>query len=137
MSKRILALVSEPISDEALTSAIGGDARDAEVMVVAPALTSRTRLVMSDVDGSIERAEEVAEESVERLEEAGVSATGDTGEPEPIQALEDALATFPADEVVLFTHPSGSRNWQEEGVVEEAEQRFDIPVRHLLIDSPG
>ena len=137
MSKRILALVSEPISDEALVSAIGGDAGDAEVMVVAPALTSRTRLVMSDVDGAIERAEQVAEESVERLEEAGIPATGDTGEPEPIQALEDALATFPADEVVLFTHPGGSRNWQEEGVVEEAEQRFDIPVRHLLIDSPG
>ncbi len=137
MSKRILALVSEPISDEALASAIGGDARDAEVMVVAPALTSRTRLVMSDVDGSIERAEEVAQESVERLEEAGIAASGDTGEPEPIQALEDALATFPADELVLFTHPNGSRNWQEEGVVEDAERRFDIPVRHLLIDPPG
>ena len=137
MSKRILALVSEPISDEALASAIGGDPRDAEVMVVAPALTSRMRLVMSDVDGSIERAEEVAQESVERLEEAGIAASGDTGEPEPIQALEDALATFPADELVLFTHPNGSRNWQEEGVVEDAEQRFDIPVRHLLIDPPG
>jgi nucleotide-binding universal stress UspA family protein len=136
MSKRILALVSEPISHEALASAIGDDARGAEVMVVAPALTSRTRLLMSDVDGSIERAEQVAQESVERLEEAGISASGDTGEPEPLLALEDALATFPADEVVLFTHPSGSRNWQEEGVVEEAEQRFDIPVRHLLVDPP-
>ncbi len=137
MPKRILALVSEPISDDALTSAIGPDARDAEVMVVAPALTSRTRLLMSDVDGAIDRAEEVARESVERLEEADVAAIGDTGEPDPIQALGDALATFPADEVVLFTHPEGSRNWHEEGVVEEAEAKFDIPVRHLLIENAG
>lgn len=136
MPTRILALVSEPVSDNALASAIGHDAaQTAEVMVVAPALTSRTRLLFSDMDEAIERAEDVATESVERLEEGGVDAMGDTGEPEPLQAIEDALATFPADELVLFTHPDGSHNWQEEGLVEEAERRFGKPVRHVLIDA--
>lgn len=136
MPKRILALVSEPVSDQALASAIGEDtAQTAEVMVVAPALTSRTRLLFSDMDAAIERAEDVAAESVERLEEGGIDAVGDTGEPEPLQAIEDALATFPADELVLFTHPEGSRNWQEEGLVEEAEERFGKPVRHVVIEA--
>jgi hypothetical protein len=34
----------------------------------------------------------------------------------------------------LFTHSQGRRNWLEEGVVEEAKERFDVPVRHLVVD---
>lgn len=133
-TKRILALVSEPVSERDLAGAIGSEAaHDAEVLVVAPALTSRTRFLFSDVDAAIERAEKVASETVEQLEESGVDAAGDTGEPDPLQALEDALRTFPADELVLFTHAEGSRNWQEEGIVEEAEQRFEQPVRHVVL----
>ena len=39
MAKKILALVSEPVSADVLRTAVGGvDANDAEVLVVAPAL---------------------------------------------------------------------------------------------------
>lgn len=50
-------------------------------------------------------------------------------------AIQDALATFPADEIVLVTHPEGEENWLEEGVVSDARERFaDRPVRHLVVD---
>jgi hypothetical protein len=84
------------------------------VLVVAPALNSRTRFWISDPDPAIERAEEVQEETVERMDEEGIDAAGDTGESDPLLAVEDALATFPADEIVLFTHAGGARNWLEE-----------------------
>lgn len=131
MPSRILALASEPISAGALRSALGEDAGDAEVLVVAPALMSRKRFLLADPDPGIERAEEVKQESVERLEEEGVTATGETGESDPLVAIQDALATFDADEIVVFSHPEGRRNWREEGVVEEAERRFDLPIRHI------
>ncbi len=133
MGRKILALVSEPISGDALKQAIGAEeAEEAEVLVVAPALNeSKVRFWASDPDGSIERAEQVAEETVERMDEEGVDAAGDTGESDPLLALQDALATFAADEIVLCTRPGGERNWLEEGVVEEARARFDTPVRHL------
>jgi hypothetical protein len=134
MPSRILALASEPISADALRSALGEDAGDAEVLVVAPALMSRRRFILSDPDPAIARAEEVQEETVERLSEEGIDAAGDTGEADPLLALEDALATFEADEIVLFTHAQGKRNWLEEGVVEQAEARFRQPVRHLVIE---
>jgi hypothetical protein len=135
MAKKILALVSEPVSADALRTAIGeGPARDAEVLVVAPALMSRRRFILSDPDPAIARAEEVQEETVERLSEEGVDAAGDTGDADPLLALEDALATYEADEIVLFTHAQGKRNWLEEGVVEQAEARFRQPVRHLVIE---
>ena len=135
MSKKILALTSEPISDAALKSAVGEEvAEEAEVLVVAPALNSKLRFWVSDDDGAIERAEDVQEESVERLGEAGIDAAGDTGESDPLLALQDALTTYPADEIVLFTHPAGRHNWLEEGIVEEAERRFAAPVRHLVVE---
>lgn len=131
MPTRILALASEPISADALRAALGGDAPDAEVLVVAPALMSRRRFLLADPDPAIERAGEVQVESVERLEEEGVTATGETGESDPLVAIQDALATFDADEIVIFSHPEGHQNWREEGVVEQAERRFNLPVRHL------
>lgn len=135
MGKRILAIVSEPVSADALKSAVGDDAADAEVLVIAPALQSKRRFFLGDPDPAIERAEEVKEETVERLGEEGVDAAGDTGESDPLLAIQDALATFEADEIVLFTHPGGERNWLEDGLVEEAKQRFDPPVRHLVVES--
>ncbi len=131
MPTRILALASEPISADALRAALGEDAHDAEVLVVAPALLSRKRFLLADPDPGIEHAEEVKQESVERLEEAGVTVTGEAGESDPVLAIQDALATFDADQIVVFSHPEGSRNWREEGVVEEAERRFPLPVRHI------
>jgi hypothetical protein len=135
MPKKILALVSEPISADALRSAVGAEsADDAEVLVVAPALNSRKRFFLADPDPAIERADAVQEETVERLDEEGIDAAGDTGEEDPLLALQDALTTFEADEVVLFTHSGGDKNWLEEGLVDEAKGRFDVPVRHLVIE---
>ena len=133
MSKKILALTAEPISGEALKSVTEAD--DAEVLVVAPALNTKTRFWLSDPDPAIERAEDVAAETEERMEEEGVDAVGETGESDPLLAIQDALATFPADEIVLVTHPEAGRNWLEDGVVSGARERFgDRPVRHLVID---
>jgi hypothetical protein len=134
MGQKILALVAEPISGEALESALGPEVREAEVMIVAPATTSRFRWLMGDTDAAIERAEAVQEETVERLGEDGVDAAGDTGESDPLLALQDVLQTFPADQVVLFTHSGGKRNWLEEGVVDQARERFDVPVTHMTVD---
>jgi hypothetical protein len=82
-----------------------------------------------------ERAEEVQEETVDRMVQEGVDAAGDTGESDPLLAIQDALETFPADEIVLFTHAAGEVNWLEEGVVEEARERFEVPVAHLIVES--
>jgi hypothetical protein len=136
MAKKILALVSEPVSGEALKSAVGRErAEAAEVLVVAPALGTRRHFLLSDVDGAIERADQVQEETVERMEEEGVDAAGDTGESDPLLAIQDALQTFPADEIVLFTHPGGAQNWAEEGLAEEARSRFGKPVEQLVVES--
>lgn len=130
--KKIIALAAEPIAPDVLRSAVGDGVDESEVLVVAPALNSKLRFWVSDPDPAINRAEDVAKESVERLEEEGVQAHGEPGESDPMQALQDALATFDAEDIVLVTHPGGEQNWLEEGVVDEVRERYaDRNVRHL------
>ena len=127
---KVLAVVAEPIDAPTLRAALGdGDAADdAEVMVVSPALDrSPLRFWMSDVDDAIARAQDVQEETVERLEEEGIDAAGDTGEADPMVAIEDALQTFPADRIVIFSHPGDERAYREEAL-DEAGRRFGVPV---------
>ena len=128
---KLLVLTAEPISADILREAAGDEADDAEVMVVSPALTgSPLRFWVSDADDAIAHAGETAEETVERLDEEGIDAAGDTGESDPMQALEDALASYDADRIVIFTHPDDERDYLEDGFVEEAEQRLGLPVIH-------
>lgn len=63
------------MTGEQLRSAIGEAAANAEVLVVAPALISRTRWVFADPDPAINRAEAVQEETVHQLDEDGVTIT--------------------------------------------------------------
>jgi hypothetical protein len=125
---KILVLTSEPVDAQMVRGAVGEEAEGAEVLVVSPALSdSPVAFWVSDTDEAIAKAGSVAEETVERLEEAGIDAAGDTGESEPLQAVEDALATFPADRIVVFSHPEGESAYREEDLA-EAEQRFGVPV---------
>jgi hypothetical protein len=127
---KVLVLTAEPISADVLRDAVGAEeAQDAEVLVVSPALQdSGLRFWVSDADDAIARAEDVWTETVERLEEEGVDAAGDTGEADPLVAIQDSLATFPADRIVIVSHPEGERALFEDDVVPKASDRFGVPV---------
>lgn len=133
---KVLVLTSEPISAQQLRDALPGEFKpeDAEVMVVAPALQeSGIRFWMSDADEAIARAEEVRRQTVERLGQEGVPASGDTGESDPAQAIQDALQTFPAERIVLFTHGGEERDYREDFEAGDIEDRFGLPVDHARL----
>ena len=127
---KLLVITSEPITADHLRAVVGTDeTEDAEVLVIAPALhESALRFWVSDADEAIARAQTVQQESIEHLDEEGVSATGDTGESEPIAAIADSLQTFPADRIVLFLHPESDQAYREGVSAEELEERFGLPV---------
>jgi nucleotide-binding universal stress UspA family protein len=105
-----------------------------QVLVVAPALNTPLRHWMSDEDNAREAARRRVEASVARLREAGINARGEVGDSDPLQAIEDGLRTFGADEVIISTHPEGRSNWLERGVVTGARERFAVPITHVVVD---
>ncbi|MBV9820498.1 MAG: hypothetical protein JOZ07_19385 [Solirubrobacterales bacterium] len=128
---KLLVLTSEPITADQLRDVLpdGTEPQDAEVMVVAPALHKNAlRFWVSDADDAIERADEVRRQSVEQLGDEGVSAAADTGESDPEDAVEDALKTFAADHIVVFTHAASEQRYREDVDSGELRERFGIPV---------
>jgi GABA permease len=138
-TRRILVVANETVGGAELLELLGRKAEGVreEMRIVCPALNSRVRTWTSDEDGARAAAQERLGESLARLREAGVSARGEIGDGDPLQALEDALREFPADEIVVSTHPPGRSHWLEQGVVEQARLRFDVPVTHVVVDLAG
>ena len=55
------------------------------------------------------------------------------GESDPAQAIQDALATFAADQILIFSHPEGDRDYREDEALAAGEKRWNVPVTHALI----
>src|SRR5438270_3107412 len=135
---KLLVVTSEPISAAQLREALpdGIDAAQAEVTVVAPALQeSGLRFWLSDADEAIAKAQDVRSETVERLGSEGVPASGDTGESDPLTAIQDALQSFAADRIILFTHGGDEQRYREDLDANEIEQRFGVPVDHAQLSA--
>jgi nucleotide-binding universal stress UspA family protein len=134
--QRILVIANETVGGEALRERIeqeGGDRRT-QVLVVCPALNTPLRHWASDEDPARAEAQRRLDSSLARLEEAGIRARGEIGDGDPLQAMEDALRTFGADEIIISTHPEGRSNWLERGVVTSARERFAVPIHHVVVD---
>jgi len=135
---RVLVIANETLHGHGLRAEIRrmshGVAED--VLVVCPALNTRVRTWTSDEDGAREAAAARLDAALEALRDAGLSVRGEIGDGDPLQALEDALRSFSADAIIISTHPVGSSNWLERGVVEAARARFDVPVTHVVGDVP-
>jgi GABA permease len=137
--RRVLVVANETVGGEELMSAIGelALAGRTEFYVVCPALNSRLKTWTSDEDGAREAAQERLDATLARLAEVGVEARGTVGDLDPLVAIEDAVRTYHPDEIVVSTHPPGRSNWLERGVVPAVEERYDLPVRHVVVDLEG
>jgi hypothetical protein len=134
--RRILVVANETVGGFTLRSLILERSLDVQeqVLVVTPALNSPLKHWTSDEDDARAAAQERLDASLAKLAEAGVQARGEVGDGDPVQAIEDALRTFGADEIIISTHPEGRSNWLERGVVEKARERFAVPIRHVVVD---
>jgi hypothetical protein len=133
---RVLVIAAEPHIGEALQAEIDrkAPAGEAEVRIVSPALvSSRLGHVMGDVDHAIgearERLEDARDDVAEQDLQAQVSST--VGDADPLQAIDDALAEFSADEILVVTREEEDAAWLEMDLFERAKERFSIPVVHF------
>ncbi len=134
--RRILVVANETLGGGALRDQIRqrSEGYRTEVLVVTPALNTKLKTLTSDEDRAREQAQERLDASLARLREAGIDARGEVGDGNPLQAMEDALRTFGADEIIISTHPEGRSHWLERGVVSGARERFAVPITHVVVD---
>jgi hypothetical protein len=134
--RRILVIANETVAGGPLREEIRrrSEGYDERVLVISPALNSPLRHWASDEDGARVHAQERLDASLARLREAGVDAKGEIGDAQPLQAMEDAMRLFGADEIIISTHPEGRSHWLEKGIVDSARERFAVPITHVVVD---
>jgi hypothetical protein len=135
-TRRILVVANETVVGDELRDLLGQKAEGVreDILLVCPALNTKLKTWTSDEDGARAAAQARLDVSLEHLSARGIQARGEIGDGDPLQAMEDALRVFPADEIVVSTHPPGRSHWLEQGVVEQARLRFDVPVTHVVVD---
>ena len=138
--RRLLLVAIEPVDQPAAVESVRDEARaradeDAEVLVLAPALNSPLSHWASDVGRSRLDAQRKLVLTVGALAAAEVEAHGSVGDPDPLQAVEDTLRDFAADEVIVGL-PEGEAEGEARALVAELRRRLDLPVYPLPEDSP-
>lgn len=134
--RRILVCANETVGGKALLDVLRRKSEGVRehILVVIPALNTPLRHWVSDDDGARAAAQERLAASLARLQEEGIDARGEVGDGDPLQAMEDALRTFGAHEIVISTHPEGRSHWLERNVVTAARERFEAPITHVVVD---
>ncbi len=131
---RLLVVANTTCAGSELFREIRERVDETDVLIVAPALTSRLRYWMSDEDAGTVAAQRRLSASIEQCESAGVAVRGALGDADPLAATDDAVRTFDPDEIIIATHPSARSNWLEHGVVAQARERFGVPITHVEVD---
>jgi hypothetical protein len=125
------AQVETGLLRDALREHAGGDA---DIRVVAPASdVSPLQWLASDEDAAREKAAGIASETAQTVEPKAARTKTEVGDTDPVQAIEDALRTFPADEVLVVTRPDDDAGWLEQDSAEAARERFGVPVTRLTV----
>jgi GABA permease len=132
---KVLVIADDISSPDALQAAISerADGNAVEAFVIAPALGSRLDRWTGDQEG-YDKATEHLDGTLRVLAEIGVQARGRIGSKDPIQAADDGLREFPAHQLVLAVHPADDQKWLEEGAVDAARERYDLPVTLIVVD---
>jgi GABA permease len=133
---RLLVVSNETVEGDTLHELIvrRSALQPTQVIVVAPALNARLRDWVSDEDDARSAAEARLSRALSRLEHAGLRADGWVGDADPLRAIDDALRIFPADALIVATHPEPRSNWLSHGLVQRARAAFDVPITHLVVE---
>jgi hypothetical protein len=127
----LLVVVARAVRGEELRRCLLAVARGRrlELCLLAPAFAgSGLEYVASDVDRGIRRALDRLEHSLAAMRwEQVVVTRGEVGEADPMLAIDSALVSFPADEIVLV--PSAERDqFAEKELFARVCERFGLPV---------
>ena len=132
MARNVLVVSTVEHADDKIRAAVG----DADtVKVVVPAVRQGFLDWLANDQRAFGRATDVAEQTAEQL--PGETVDASAGEADVGLAVRDALATFPADEIVVAVHPDDEQELIESIATDSApEHSVDgVPVRYVVIQS--
>ena len=137
---RILVVANETVGGRALIDAVRKHAEGAhaqnrpfEVLVVAPQNQPKHGYVVYD-ESVRSAAENRLRTTIEQLRQVGIEATGEVLDPDPYNAVTDALSTFDAEEIIISTHPDPRSGWLRRDLIDRVRDATGKKVVHVVVD---
>jgi GABA permease len=139
-ARRIVVLANQTMGESELHDALEAieGSQTAEYRVVVPANPVDTG--QADREGAAfvwqattEAAQQRLDQTLEDLRARGLTVDGELGDYRPSVALDKAMRDFRPDHLVIATQPEERSTWLRHGVVEDARERYDIPVQHVVV----
>jgi hypothetical protein len=104
------------------------------VTVISPQNEPRAGFVVYS-DSRRSSAERRLRRTLDLLHEGGIAARGAVVDPDPLQAIKDAVWEYKPDEVIVSTHPGQLKSgWLRANLIERARKAVDVPVAHVEVD---
>jgi hypothetical protein len=130
VGKNVLVISTVEHADDVLRAHVGAAET---IKVVVPVVRQGLLDWLANDQKAFSHAERVAERTAEQLPGDTVEAVA--GEADVGLAIRDALATFPADEIVVAVRPEEEEGFVESIATDTAPQvRIDgVPVRYVVI----
>jgi hypothetical protein len=111
------------------------DGAPTEVRMVAPAVEiNPLHHTLGDIDEPRKEAGERLKGAVAAAREAGLDVSFEVGDPDPVQAAQDALLQRPADEILIFAHADDDKDWYEGDLWKNAEDSLAPPLKLVVVD---
>jgi hypothetical protein len=133
--RHVLVLANETVAGRSVLEALRkrAQAGPLRVTVVSPQNEPRAGFVVYE-DSRRSAADRRLRRTLDLLHQAGIAARGTVVDPDPLQALKDALYQYRPDEIIISTHPEDRSRWLRGNLVERARKVTDLPVEHVVVD---
>jgi hypothetical protein len=138
MSRRVLAILTDNLHGSEPVEQILANANQdgVDLRVVVPATEANAlRHTLGDIDEPKHEAEQRLQWALQTLRAEGIEVNGEVGDPDPVQAAQDALLKAPADEVLIFEHCEAQSKWYENGLLERAQEEIEPPLRVVMVET--
>ena len=138
---RVLVVANETVQADALLTELRGlhdHEHAARYFVCVPAHVLRTgQGPVWAPDTAVTAAEHRLETTLEILRGEGLQVDGAIGDYRPLHAIDQAVAEFHPDLIVISTHPQERSVWLRQDIVEQVRRKYSVPVRHVISVAPA
>jgi hypothetical protein len=134
--RHILVVANETVAGKTLIDALKERAEKGpiRVTVVSPQNAPRAGFVVY-ADSRRSSAERRLRRTLDLLHEAGIAARGAVVDPDPLQAIKDAVYEYRPDEIIISTHPGQLKSsWLRANLIDRARKAVSVPVDHVEVD---
>ncbi len=135
--RSLIAIVTPAFGSEESVEALKREVEGTptEVRMVAPAVEiNPLHHTLGDIDGPRKEAGERLKSAVAAAREAGLDVSFEVGDPDPVQAAQDALLARPADKILIFAHADDDKAWYEGDLWKNAEDSLAPPLKLIVVD---